>query len=78
MTQEDLAEILESKYHLSLSRATISMYENDNRTPDVYTLTAFTKIFNCTSDYLLGLDEFENHNDRMSETLRELLGLKKL
>ena len=41
---------------LSLTRASISGYENDSATPSVEVLYKFALLFGVTTDYLLGLD----------------------
>ena len=41
-----------------LSQATIAKYETGDRTPSADCLIALAKYFKCTSDYLLGLEEF--------------------
>ncbi len=41
-----------------LSQATIAKYETGDRTPSAECLIALAKFFKCTSDYLLGLEDF--------------------
>lgn len=76
ITQQQLSDLLSNEYHLTLSRATISQYENGSRTPDVYALVAFTKIFNCSSDYLLGLDDHINFSEKFKSTVSDFLAFK--
>lgn len=56
MTQADLANILFKQ------REQITMFENDTRQPDVNSLKDIAKSLNVSTDYLLGLTEFESLN----------------
>lgn len=58
LTQEELAD------KLNLSKANISKYESDNIEPNLQTLSVISKLFNVTTDYLLG-----NSNTREPESL---------
>lgn len=49
-TQEQLAQ------RLSLTKSVISAYETGLRMPSYETLTAISRIFKVTTDYLLGLE----------------------
>jgi transcriptional regulator with XRE-family HTH domain len=42
---------------LNISHSAISLYENNQRTPDIDTCTLFAKFFNVKGDYLLGLTD---------------------
>lgn len=48
MTQTDLANIV------NVSKASISAYENDTRSPDIETLLLLADTLDVNSDYLLG------------------------
>lgn len=50
LTQEQLAEII------GISRSALSMYELDQREPDLGTLIKIADYFSVTTDYLLGRD----------------------
>ena len=54
-TQEDLAQ------KLKISKSTIGMYEQNRRSPDLDTLVKISKIFNVSTDYLLGLDPIKKN-----------------
>ena len=54
MNQEDLANLVGRK------REEITMYESGKRTIDIYTLKDIAKVFNVSTDYLLGITDFEN------------------
>ena len=68
MSQEDLANKVGRK------REEITMYEKGTRTIDIYTLRDIAKVFNVSTDYLLGISEFENADiDRIA--INQLTGL---
>lgn len=48
MTQERLAEVI------GISRSALSMYELDEREPDIETIIKFADFFQVSTDYLLG------------------------
>ncbi|WHA10368.1 helix-turn-helix transcriptional regulator [Enterococcus montenegrensis] len=54
LTQSQLGE------KLNVTKASISGYENDTRSPDKDTLVKIAKIFGVTTDYLLGIDESQD------------------
>lgn len=51
LSQRDLAKLIQ------LSPSTVAMYELDQRSPDNDTLIKLAKIFDCTTDYLLGITD---------------------
>ena len=51
ISQEQLAN------KINVSPSTIAMYETNKRQPNYETLSKLAYIFNCTTDYLLGLSE---------------------
>lgn len=51
MKLEQVAQIMNTTH------ATISRYENEKRKIDPETLTAFCRLYNVSSDYILGLPE---------------------
>ncbi len=57
MTQKELAKLL------SISASTIGMYEQGRRIPDIDTISKLSRIFNVSSDYLLGLEVLNNRLD---------------
>jgi transcriptional regulator with XRE-family HTH domain len=57
-TQQELAK------KLGVSKSTISMYENGNRTPDFETLEAIADLFNVSIDSILG-----THNNAVPEII---------
>jgi len=69
MTQTQVAK------RLNLSKATISGYENNIKTPSVDVLIQLSILYGVTTDYLLGLDNHEMLNitgltDQQKELLR--------
>lgn len=56
LTQEELGALV------GATKATVSNWENDRRTPDADYLRALCRALGCTSDYLLELtDETQGH-----------------
>lgn len=53
MTMKDLAE------RIGVSESAISQYENGKRQPGYETLIELSKIFNVSTDYLLGIEDNE-------------------
>ena len=51
LRQNDLGEML------GVSKQTVSSWESHRCMPDVKTLVALSRLFCCTTDYLLGLTE---------------------
>ena len=51
ITQKELAEKLNS------SASRISMYEQNRREPDLQTIIKIANLFNCSIDYLLGINK---------------------
>lgn len=56
-TQSDLGKLV------SVSKVSISGYENATRTPDVSTLIKLAQVFKVPVDWLLGVDTDENETD---------------
>jgi transcriptional regulator with XRE-family HTH domain len=55
---------------LKCRKSTISLYENNKRLPDIYTLKKIAKFYNVSTDYLLGLtDEKYNSTSEKFESL---------
>lgn len=53
LTQAELSKML------NISQSTLAGYETGTREPDINTIIKFAKIFNCTIDYLVGLEKRE-------------------
>ena len=51
LTQKELAE------KLKIGQSTVNNYENDNRAPIPEIIIAYSKFFNVSTDYLLGLED---------------------
>ena len=58
LSQSDVAE------KVGLNKMSIVNYESGKRVPDAITLAKFAQIYNCTSDYLLGLSKFSNQEEK--------------
>lgn len=62
MKQADLAEKISTTY------TTVSKYELGQRDLGVDTITTLCRIFDCSSDYLLGLSDLKNQDLSPFET----------
>lgn len=76
LTQAQLAE------RLGLTKSVISAYERDVRLPTYDTLISITRIFNVTSDYLLGIEkkweiDISGLGDREVNALKTLISALK-
>ena len=58
LTQEQLAEEFNEKYNYSFTKATISQYENNKRTPEMSAIMNFVDYFQTSLDYLLCNDSY--------------------
>ncbi len=58
LTQEQLAEEFNEKYGYSFTKATISQYENNKRTPEITAIMNFVDYFKTSLDYLLCNDGY--------------------
>lgn len=47
---------------LNIAKQTVSNWENDNIQPSIEMLVRLAKLFNVTTDYLLGLDDIPRLN----------------
>lgn len=54
LTQKELADILK------LSASSIAMYESGKRDPDTSTIKSLAVLFNCNTDFLLGLSNYRD------------------
>lgn len=71
MLQSELAK------KLDLGRTTISNYENNYSYPDLDTLISLSKIFNVSTDYLLGISNVRHQSDTSSEEETKILNYYK-
>lgn len=70
MTQEQLAEVI------GISRSALSMYELNQREPDLNTIIKFADFFQVSTDYLLGrLDYPSLTTPEAREELKEFIRL---
>ena len=56
MTQRELAD------KLWISESTVNRWVNDNRMPSVENIYAMSRIFNTTTDYIIGASDERNRN----------------
>lgn len=66
LTQQDLADLLQSKYGIELSGAAISMYETGARRPSIEMYDAFHEIFDVSVDWLRGHSEIRNPDKQLA------------
>lgn len=64
LTQEELREQFNQKYHYNYTAAAISMYENDKRLPEIEALKDFANFFDVSIDYLLNNSNDNYLNDK--------------
>lgn len=65
-TQDEVIKVLNSEYGRNVSKSMISKWENDKEEPSKYKdVLALAKLFNVTTDYLIGLteDPYKTVND---------------
>lgn len=67
LSQEELAKIL------GVSQQAISHYENGSREAGYDILAKMSKLFNVTTDYLLGLTSFPEAGEQLSPDEKKLL-----
>ena len=53
LNQKEFAEKFNLKYGYSDSKATISQYINNKRTPEIYKMVKIADFFNVTLDYIM-------------------------
>lgn len=64
LTQEQLANELNTRYHLNESKATISQFEHNKRIPDLDRLINIADYFQVSLDYLCcDVNKFNNANE---------------
>lgn len=67
ITQTELGKIL------GVEKSTISLYENNNSSPNYETLKTIAQYFNVTTDYLLGNEETNTPNASTQEEASEYI-----
>lgn len=65
ISQEQLGKML------NVGKTTISNYETGYSSPDNETLKKLAEIFDCTTDYLLGLSNIRNPADEIAEAVKD-------
>ena len=61
MTQEELANDFNKKYHYNFTKSAISQYENDKRYPEITVLIDLADYFNVSIDFLLKETKVKNN-----------------
>ena len=49
---------------IGVAESTVSLYENGKRQPDYTTVAKLSKLFNVSTDYLLGITDFDDETNR--------------
>lgn len=57
LKQEELLKLFNNKYNFTFTKSTLSLYENNKRTPDIFVVKCFADFFNVTIDFLMGSEE---------------------
>lgn len=74
-TEKKLTQTLVAK-HLNLSKATISGYENNIKTPSIEVLVQLSLLYGVSTDYLLGLEKRKMmHIDGLTESQQQILNI---
>lgn len=74
LTQEQLVNELIEKYQYPINIGTLSLCENDKRAPGIDLIICLAKYFQCTTDYLLGMNEINIYqHDIDLDSLRYIL-----
>lgn len=68
-TQKDIAD------KIGLTKSAYGYYERGKSVPDAQTLVQLSKIFDVTTDYLLGLSEDKKPIEDITERLRKITSL---
>ncbi|NLD49744.1 MAG: helix-turn-helix transcriptional regulator, partial [Clostridiaceae bacterium] len=59
-TQNELIDDFNKKYFYSFNKSSISLYENNNRLPEIDVLKHWAEYFNVSIDWFLGLTDVRN------------------
>jgi len=72
---EEGLSALELAKKLGKSESAIRMWESGKAKPDADTLVELSRLFNCTTDYMLGLDDYKNkiQGNSFAETEKALV-----
>lgn len=60
LSQEEIVVLFNKKYNYSFAKSSISLYENNKRTPEIETLKCWAEFFAVSIDYLLGMTDEVN------------------
>jgi len=62
LTQQELTDKINEQFQFTISKSSISAYENDISIPEMNTLISFAEFFEVSIDYLLGRSNIKNPN----------------
>lgn len=66
LTQAELLQQYNQRYNRTYSIPALSLFENGRRMPELPALMDFARFFNCSLDYLVGLEQEVTLGDRLS------------
>lgn len=66
LTQAELLQQYNQRYNRTYSIPALSLFENGRRMPELPALMDFARFFNCSLDYLVGMEPEETLGDRLS------------
>lgn len=69
MTQEDLINDFNKKFHYNFKKPAVSQYENDKRIPEIQALNDFADYFEVSVDYLLGRSDARENKVSKKKTI---------
>jgi len=64
MTQEEMSNDFNKKYHFNFYKQTLSNYENDKRIPEVNALKCWAEYLGVSVDYLLGVNDKRKEDEK--------------
>ena len=73
LTQSELSKVVNKMYGTNISKSMISKWENNKENPSMDHVRSLANFFNCSLDYLIGLDE-----NKVAETQVESLATSEL
>lgn len=73
LTIEELANVFNQKFGLSVGKGSISRWENDVREPTLSYLSAYAVLFGVSLDYITGINTTKPHDKTPHEELAALV-----
>lgn len=73
LTQEQLTNEILKAFNYPLTATSLSLYENDKRVPPAELIIFLSKFFNCSTDYLLGIQDNSSEPEENIDDLKYLI-----